>query len=60
MGPEGSVLCFVVIVLLWIAFDRVVSEYTVEFRTGASRNKFMIRRGFHFGSRNVKSIGPPK
>jgi membrane protease YdiL (CAAX protease family) len=23
VGPEGSVLCFVVIVMLWIAFDRV-------------------------------------
>jgi uncharacterized protein len=23
VGPEGSVVCFVVIVLVWIAFDRV-------------------------------------
>jgi len=26
VGPEGSFLCFVLIVLLWIAFNRVYPE----------------------------------
>jgi hypothetical protein len=32
VGPEGSVMCFVVIAALWIAFDRTYREvrYIVE------------------------------
>ena len=26
VGPEGSVLCFVVIALLWIAFERMYPD----------------------------------
>ena len=31
VGPEGSVLCFVVIALLWIAFDRMYPRSEIEF-----------------------------
>jgi hypothetical protein len=30
VGPEGSVLCFVVIAAVWITFDRVYREVKYE------------------------------
>ena len=32
VGPEGSVLCFIVIAVLWIAFDRIYPESKLEAR----------------------------
>lgn len=38
VGPEGSVLCFVVIAAMWVAFARVYPELKYEVASGSSDN----------------------
>jgi uncharacterized protein len=38
VGPEGSVLCFVVIAAMWVAFARVYPELKYEAASGSSIN----------------------
>jgi hypothetical protein len=38
VGPEGSVLCFVVIALLWIAFDRMYPQARLSASSPLTRN----------------------
>jgi hypothetical protein len=50
VGPEGSVFCFLVIAVVWVAFDRVFSK-----RIGPDNSSAVVTVAATSGSSSLRS-----